>query len=108
MAHDADVLRGAAVIADALLERLSAIGIAATTADIEWNGGRGLLPAPEFLQLKIKPAGAPAVTRVFRRGDLEDAARRITWFVQHHIDQIAYQYGSLTGTPAATPEHKTT
>jgi hypothetical protein len=103
MAHDVDVIKGAAVIASALLVRLHGIGIAATIADIEWNDGRGLVRAPEMLMLRVAPKGMPAVVRIFRRGELEDAALSITWHVQRQIDQIVTQYVHAINPLAATP-----
>jgi hypothetical protein len=102
MADDKGINRGASVITDALLSRLNAIGIAATADDIKWNDGRGLLPAREFMQLTIRPAGASAVTRTFVRTDLEDAARdNINLSVQRQIDHIVSYY--VIHPPAKPP-----
>src|SRR5687767_6457718 len=93
VAEDKDILRGATVIANAILARLEAAGIAATEDDIKWNDGRGLLPARELMQLTIKPAGAAAVTRIFTRTDLEQAAGgHINWTAQRQIDHIVSYY----------------
>jgi hypothetical protein len=82
---------------------LRVIGIEATVADIEWNGGRGLVGAPEMLPLRVAPKGMPTVVRIFRRGELEDAALRITWHVQRQIGQIVTQYVHAKNPLTATP-----
>jgi hypothetical protein len=87
----ADILVGAATIENALLARLRTKGIPVGVDDIEWNRGRGLLQAPEYLQLSIRSAGAPPVMRVFRRNDLMKSAHAITWHVRHQIEQIIQQ-----------------
>lgn len=100
-----DINRGATVITDALLARLKAVGIAATENDIEWNDGRGLLPTREIMQLTIRPAGASAVTRIFTRMDLEDAARgHINVSALRQIDHIVSHY--MIHPPAPPPPVK--
>src|SRR5688572_26853372 len=99
----ADILVGAAVIENAVMACFRTKGIAVNVADIEWNRGRGLFQAPEYLQLSIRAMDAPPVMRVFRRNDLATAARSMTWHVRHQIDQLVHQCIRPTNPGAAIP-----